>query len=487
MSFFEETGLKKIIITVIFILFTISQLTGCNENIQNDIEQDTDNNQVECTIQKPGSDDYNSICMFNNPLEISENNPGPGNTTSLESCIEYCLQNLLSCECRDWIQSIYTSFNTSNQVETEKINGIWLPTICTIRDAVKKIPTLKEIGINTVSFGPDIDTRHFDEPTIIGANLFRFYIKLFEDAGFNVHLVPNPMHWGNNDVSLYDLNGILYTWAEEAEKLNAKFYVTFNEVDGMQQTISETSAWLQEILPGVRERYNGIICVQPTQPGFESEIINYSVFDCVSSFYPLMTPDENRNTHSIEVFTTVANNVRDNYPSIKYIMFNDVHTFSGGNWAETGLMEEQNKGGNIYSTEQQQKDILERYLEEVHPYVNGSFFNNYRGFTFIGRLAEQVIKQTYIQNGTIEVSEKDYIWNTTGFLELIEKTTLDENESKYIFDLDTYSGEAAGWAGLCFEPSSENPGPFNCTSVEECMAFFKENPEEYWALREDFC
>jgi len=480
--------LKKIIVIIILILFSISQLTGCTENNQKEVGQNTDenDNQLECIIQKPGSDDYNSIYTFINPLEISEDNPGPGYTTSLEECIGYCSQNL-SCECRDWIQSIYASFDTSNQAEIEKINGIWLPTICTIRDAVKKIPKLKDIGINTVSFGPDIDTRHLDEPTIIGENLFRFYIQLFEDAGFNVHLVPNPMHWGNNDVSLYDLNGILYEWAEEAENLNTKFYTTFNEVDGMQQNISETSIWLQEILPSVRARYNGIICVQPTQPGFESEIINYSGFDCVSSFYPLMTPDDNRNMRSMELFNTVANKVRQNYPSIKYVMFNDVHTFSGGNWAETGLMEEQNNGGNIYSTEHQQRDILEGYLEEIHPYVNGSFFNNYRGFTFIGRLAEQAIRQNYIQNGTIEISEKDYIWNTTGFLELIEKATLDENESRLLFDLETYSGEVTGWAGLCYEPTSENPGPFNCTSVEGCMELFKENPEEYWALREDIC
>jgi hypothetical protein len=483
-------GMKnKHLIFFSFLLAMLLLFSGCmnsTDDANNDQTHDEDEYQAECVIQKPGSDDYHSIYTFTNPLEISEDNVGPGGTTSLASCIAYCSQNL-SCECRDWIQAIYASFDTSNQVEIEKINGIWLPTIDTIRDAVKKIPTLKEIGINTVSFGPDIDTRHLEEPTVIGAHLFRFYIKLFEDAGFTVHLVPNPMHWGNNDVSLYDLNGILYEWAEEAESLNATFYATFNEVDGMQQSISEASAWLQEILPGVKERYNGMVCVQPTQPGFESESIDYSGFDCVSSFFPLMTPDENRNTRTIEVFTTVANNVRETYPSVKYIMFNDVHTFSGGNWAETQLMEAYNRGEDIYSTEQEQREILERYLNEVHPYVNGSFFNNYRGFTFTGRLAEQVIKQNYIQDGAIEISKKDYIWNTSGFLELIEKATLDENESRLLFDLDTYSGEAIGWAGLCFEPTDGTPGPFNCTSVEGCMELFKENPEEYWAWREDTC
>jgi len=53
--------------------------------------------------------------------------------------------------------------------------------------------------------------------------------------------------------------------------------------------------------------------------------------------------------------------------------------------------------------------------------------------------------------------------------------------------INTYSGEAVGWAGLCFEPTSNNPGPFDCTDVEECMQFFKDNPEEYWAWRINNC
>ena len=484
--------MKKTFVIAILVLFFIIQLTGCTENDQKQIEQNTeeDDNQVECIIQKPGSDDYNSIYTYSNPLEISENNPGPGNTKSLELCIEYCSQNL-SCECRDWIQSIYTSFDTSNQVEIEKMNGIWLPTICTVRDAVKRIPTLKEIGINTVSFGPDIGTRNLDEPTVIGSNLFRFYIKLFEDAGFNVHLVPNPMHWGNNGVSLYDLNDILYDWAEEAESLNTKFYTTFNEVDGMQEDIIETSEWLQEVLPSIKEKYSGIVCVQPTQSGFQSEIINYSGFDCVSSFYSLIVPDEDRNSRAMNDFKSIAAQIRLEYPSVKYIMANDVATFSGGNWAETTIMEQQfdaeKRGDTEYCKEEQQAEYLGQYLNEVYPFIDGTFFNNYRGFTFIGRQAEQVIKEKYTQNGTIGITDKDYIWNTAGFLELIENATLDDNESRLIFDLDTYSGEMAGWAGLCFEPTNESPGPLNCTSVEGCMQTFKENPEEYWAWRENNC
>jgi len=477
---------KRIIIIVIFLI--IIQLTGCNEEkIQ---ETDEIEKEINCVIQKPGSDDYNSIYTFVKPLEISKENPGPGGTTSLESCIEYCSQNL-SCECRDWIQSIYNSFDTSNQVETEKINGIWLPTICTVRDAVKKIPILKETGINTVSFGPDIGTRHLDEPTVIGANLFRFYVKLFEDAGFNVHLVPNPMHWGNHDVSLYELNDIILDWAEEAEELNTKFYTACNEVDATQESIEETSDWLQEVLPLIKEKYSGIVCAQPSAPGLQSGLINYSGFDCVSSFYSLMVPDEERNNRTINQLKTITSQIRIDYPSVKYILFNDVATFSGGNWAETQLIEQQldaeKRGAREYSTEEEQARFFEQYLEEVHPFINGSFFNNYKGFTFIGRAAQQIVQGKYTQYGTISITEEDYIWNTAGLIDIIENATLGEQEKSLIFDLEKYSGEAAGWAGLCFEPTPESPGPFNCSNVEECMQCFKDTPEEYWIWRVEHC
>jgi len=474
--------LKKLWILVIINLLLISQLNGCIEtqNKNNNTKKD----EVSCILQKPGFDDYELTYNFNDPLNISENNPGPGGTTNLESCIDYCSESNITCECRDWIQSIYNSFNTNRQKDIRKINGIWLPTIDTVRDAVRKIPTLKKIGINTVSFGPDIETVHSDKPRTIGDNLFRFYIKLFEDAGFNVHLVPNSMHWGNNNVSLYDLNEILLDWAVEAERLNSEFYVTFNEVDGMQENISETSIWLQKMLPEIKERYSGIVCVQPTQAGFRSMLINYSGFDCVSAFYPLMVPDEERVNKELRDFKEKATNIRVKYPSIKYILFNDVATFSGGNWAETYLMEAQieaeKEGRSEYSTEEQQAQLFEKYLNEMHPFVNGTFFNNCKGFTFIGRAAEQIVEEKYSQYGTLPIYEKDYLWNTTGFLELIENATLDDKEKNLIFDLDKYSGKIAGWAGLCFEPTTENPGPFNCTSVESCMDLFRNSPEKYW-------
>ncbi|RKX97308.1 MAG: hypothetical protein DRP55_09115, partial [Spirochaetes bacterium] len=359
--------LKKLWILVIINLLLISQLNGCIEtqNKNNNTKKD----EVSCILQKPGFDDYELTYNFNDPLNISENNPGPGGTTNLESCIDYCSESNITCECRDWIQSIYNSFNTNRQKDIRKINGIWLPTIDTVRDAVRKIPTLKKIGINTVSFGPDIETVHSDKPRTIGDNLFRFYIKLFEDAGFNVHLVPNSMHWRNNNVSLYDLNEILLDWAVEAERLNSEFYVTFNEVDGMQENISETSIWLQKMLPEIKERYSGIVCVQPTQAGFRSMLINYSGFDCVSAFYPLMVPDEERVNKELRDFKEKATNIRVKYPSIKYILFNDVATFSGGNWAETYLMEAQieaeKEGRSEYSTEEQQAQLFEKYLNEM--------------------------------------------------------------------------------------------------------------------------
>ena len=502
--------MKKQIFIVGIIVLLIVGFSGCTEDVdtksqdgnehiynnqgnQTDYTQDTEN-KTEWTTQKPGCEDYVLQTTFSNPLNLSANNLGPGGCTNLESCIHYCNKNNTT-ECRDWIQSIYISLSTSNQIEIAgKYNGIWLPTIDTIRDAVKRIPTLKADGINTVSFGPDVATKHVDTTMTVGDNLIRFYIKVFEDAGFNVHLVPNSMHFGNNDVYLHELNSILLTWAEEAEKLDTKFYTTFNEVDGMSDSIENTSDWLQEMLPQVKERYSGIVCVQPTQPAFcdtddpTSPKLNYSGFDCVSTFFPLMVPDSERNDRAITDFTNEAQRIKSEYLSVKYVMFNDVATFSGSNWAETGLMEAQfealARDDCEYATESEQAEIFENFFEKAYQLIDGCFFNNYRGFTFIGRSAEQVLKDIYAKSGTIPVKTTDSLWATPGFVELIENVTMNDIERELIFDIDTY---VAGWAGLCFEPTSTRQGPFDCMSIPECMECFRENPEDYWAWTIENC
>ncbi len=433
-------------------------------------------------LQKPGSDDYVVQTLFSDPLAISADNPGPGGHTSLEACVDYCAANDCT-ECRDWIQSVYLSLDTGNQVDiTGKFNGIWLPTINAIRDAVRQIPTLKEIGVNTVSFGPDVVTREVEAPRSVGDNLFRFYVRVFEDAGFNVHLVPNPMHWGHNDAYLADLQPVLLDWAAEAEAFDVAFYTTFNEVDGMNDSIEETSDWLQEILPQIKERYSGLVCVQPTQAGLTSQKLDFTGYDCLSSFFPLLVPDQTRNQRAISDFVAEAQRVKSGYASVKHVMFNDVATFSGGNWAETTIMEQQIRaqaeGRTEYSTEEQQADIFADFLDTAYPDIDGCFFNNWTGFTWVGKSAADVVKAVYSQQGMIPGKATDSVWATPGLLELIERVTLDDTERGLIFDLDTYVG---GWAGLCFEPNPASPGPFGCTSTGECMECFRENPEEYWA------
>ena len=486
---------------VFLVLFLIILASGCvHQEIQEynytDQKEDVilpDFNETRPTavLQRPGNDSYAPETFFENPLDLSGENPGPGGCRDVLSCVRFCEGD--SAECRNWIQSIYLNLDTGRQVETEKHNGVWLPTIDAVRYAARRIPQLKEIGVNTVSFGPEVDTRHFDEPRILGGNLYRFYAKVFEDAGFNVHLVPNAMHWGNNEVEIRKLNTILLEWAGEAEKLDVKFYTLINEFDHMSAGTGDASEWVAEVLPGVRERYSGLVCVQPTQPTFcdvddpEKEKINYSGLDCVSAFYPVLIDNQDHYQRHVEAFTAEVENIRNDYP-VKYVMFNDVATFYGGNWAETGLIEDEKWGfSKIYVTEEQQAILLGNFLDDVYPEVDGTFLNIWTGFTFLDREAEPVVKDVYSDIATIPVTEKDYLWATTGFLELIEDTALDEEEKEFIFDLETYSGEATGQAGLCFNPTEEEPGPLGCKSVEDCMETFRSNPEEYWWARTELC
>ncbi len=429
------------------------------------------------SLQKPGSEDYAVKTLFPDPLAVSAENPGPGRYTSLQDCVDYCTAN--DCvECRDWIQSIYLSLDASNQLQVEgKYDGVWLPTIDAVRDAVGRIPQLKESGVNTVSLGPDIVTREVETPRSVGDCLFRFYVRVFEDSGFNVHLVY-----------LANVEPVLLDWAEEAEAIDARFFTVFNEVDGMKDSIGDTSDWLQEVLAQVRSRYSGIVCVQPTQAGFMSRELDYTGYDCVSSFFPLLVPDTERNQRAVFDFVAEAQRVREVYPSVEYVMFNDVATFSGGNWAETCIMEQQigaqAQGRTEYCTEEQQAEAFGMFLEMAYPHIDGCFFNSWTGFTWVDRSAAGVVKEAYAESDTLEAAATDSLWVTPGLLEVVERVTLDETERDLIFDLNRYR---AGWAGLCFEPGPESPGPLGCTSVQDCMECFRANPEEYWEARLESC
>jgi len=440
--------------------------------------------------EKPGSASYPLQLSFSDPLFPSEENPGPHGCTELEACGRACQNNTL-VECRDWVQSIYLYLDTTNQIHiTGKFNGLWMPTIDAVRNAARLIPQLKADGVNSVSFGPDIVTRKVENPRTVGDNLFRFYVKIFEDAGFNVNLVPNNMHWGNDDVYLQELDEFLLTWAGEAEQLQTRFFTAFNEVDGMRDLPEDTSLWIQEMLPLIKERYSGDVCVQPTQRGFKGSLLDYSGYDCVASLFSLMVPDVERNSREFVQFTKEAQHVKDAFPPVKYIFLTDLSTFSGGLWAETGLMEAQaramERDDSEYSDDQEQVESFRMYFEKAYPFIDGSFFNILQGFSFIDRPAEEVLKEHFLNAGQVlPTKATDILWSTPGLLELIERITLDEQEKELIFDLDTFVDRPT--AGLCFEPTKDTPGPFGCASTDECMALFKANPEEYWWWRIEHC
>lgn len=439
----------------------------------------------------PINDSYLPLVNFNDPLNISTINQGPNNCTSLQKCINKCL-NYTNYECRDWVHAIFNNFNINNQVNLSKVNGAWLPIINSVRQAVKLIPQLKNDGVNTLSFGPDIVTKHVEQPVIAGGDLYIFYVKLFEDAGFNINLVPNAMHWGNNNVWLNELNNLVIDWALIAESLNTKFYTLLNEVNGHLNNKSSTSEWIQQALPLVKTKYSGLICVQPTSRGFldvdqqDLPRLNYSGFDCITSFYPGLSFShglDNVYWH-INLFTNEVESVRSEFSNLKYVLFTDVATFNGSNWAEDGIIFDHLEGG-VLANATSQEELITIYLDNVHPIVNGSFINNMPGSMWTGMPVESVIRESYTKySETIPSLWTDELWTTNGLLELIEQVLIKPEEKEQLFDLNTY---VPGDAGLCIKPSIENPGPFNCTSISECMNQLKTDPINYWAWKKSNC
>jgi len=436
----------------------------------------------------PGDPEHAAIEAYDDPLRPLAEQPGPCDAETLEEYVA-CCAGRTPRDCLDWVQSIYDTLDRRPAFnEGEKLRGIWLPTIDAVRAAVQRIPRLKSTGINAVSFGPDIVTRDVAEPRTFGDWATRFYIRLFYTAGFAVYLVPNSMHWGKNDVSLHALTPLVLDWAEEAERLGVELYAVLNEVDGMREDVASTSAWLQAVLPQVRERYGGLLGVQLTQAGFKSGRLDVSGYDVVSPFFSLMVLDPFRNDREIDAFLSEAERVKDRYASVRRVMLGDVATFSGGNWAETFLMESQAKAlaerRCEYSNDAEQAAAFETFLAEAYPAVDGCFFNLWVGFDFLGRPAEDVVRMHFAAAGTLPGQSFDANWSTPELLELIENAMLTDEERASIFDLETY---VAGWAGLRYEPTVERPGPFGCTSVPACVERFREVPEAYWQLTGEDC
>lgn len=436
----------------------------------------------------PGDPGYAAIEAYADPLRPSAEEPGPCNAETIEECIA-CCAGRTSRDYLDWVQSIYDALDGRSAFEEgEKLRGVWLPTIDAVRAAAQRIPRLKSVGINAVSFGPDVVTRDVAAPRTVGDRAVRFYVRLFHTAGFAVYLVSNSMHWGNNDVSLHALTPLVLDWAEEADRLGVELYAVLNEVDGMREDVASTSAWLQTVLPPGRERYGGLLGVQPTQAGFKSGRLDVSGYDVVSPFFSLMVPDPFRNVREIDAFLTEAERVQSRYASVRSVLLSDVATFSGGNWAETHLMESQARalaeGQSEYSNDAEQAAAFESFLSEAYPALDGCFFNLWVGFDFLGRPAEDAVRTHFASAGTLPERPFDAIWSTPGLLDLIEDAMLTDEERALIFDLGTY---VAGWAGLCHEPTVEHPGPFGCTSVPACMERFRENPETYWRLAGEGC
>lgn len=436
----------------------------------------------------PGDPGYAVNEAYADPLRPSARHPGPCGAETLNDCIA-CCNGRSSTECLDWVESVYGALDGRPVLDVSaKLRGVWLPTLDAVREAARRIPQLKSSGIDAVSFGPDIVTHGVREPRTVGDRLVRFYARLFHTAGFRVHLVPNAMHWGHNDVSLRALTPLVVEWAREAEALGVSLYAVLNEVDGMREGDEATSAWLQDVLPLVRERYTGLICVQPTQTGFKGGRLDVSGYDAVSPMFSLMVPDPYRNLREVGAFLAEAERVRQRFPSVRHVLLTDVATFSGGNWAETSLMEGQARalaeGRNEYADDAEQAGAFGAFLAGAYPAVDGCFFNLWIGFGFLDRPAEDIVRTHFAADGRLPEHPFDALWSTPGFLETVGDTMLTTEERAMIFDLGTY---VAGWAGLCHEPSSARPGPFGCTSLTTCMEWFRREPEVYWRLVNEAC
>lgn len=152
----------------------------------------------------------------------------------------------------------------------EKIKGCW-----EIQDINKLVATeldhLKKIGINTITFSPQLDqTKNSDvRESPLAEIITKIAINKLHSAGIRVMLEPSPMGPEAapkaSDLKKFQdrMKGITLRYAEIAEKYQVEYFSPLSESEH-HMGIEAAEQWMQEILPEVRKRYKGKIMWKKT-------------------------------------------------------------------------------------------------------------------------------------------------------------------------------------------------------------------------------
>lgn len=193
-----------------------------------------------------------------------------------------------------YLSSIYPSPSSI----PEKLLCIFLPRPQLWKEGLLRIDELKNLGFNSVQLCLIMSVDSNDHPYSAGEDLLKFYINEFHRNGMHVVLTTNPAGpWGNyfsqdsseqiEQVSDYVKNRRkngsfvdeyveqILNCAKLAQEFQTKAFIPANEMQLISINHSYVYNKTAEILPNLKQRFNGLIGINMQNYGHKDEEYNW--------------------------------------------------------------------------------------------------------------------------------------------------------------------------------------------------------------------
>jgi len=272
-----------------------------------------------------------------------------------------------------------------------KFNSIFIPLPGLWREALLQVDELKDMGFNSIHFGPIMGIDNNDHPQSMGEDLVRFYINEFHRSGMHVILTTNPAgpwadyrseerdDWDEN-IKNRRKNGTfvdeymeqVLLWAEIAEELDVAAFIPANEIQMITTNHSYLEKKAEEILPEIRQRYNGLIGFNIQATGESHYVYELTDYDFIISMGSTPWIDEETReiypSHLESLYTErlgYLNNVANQY-DIDQIWFSFLLFNGSGNYWEPN-----NDNPSTILTAEESSEYADILMDIVYGNVTG--------------------------------------------------------------------------------------------------------------------
>lgn len=295
-------------------------------------------------------------------------------------------------------------------VNITKYKGLWMPFLRETKIALNDISNLKTDGINIVAIGIRV-CRDEEFYVCEDENEIKNSINEFHKNGIKTFLILNPAHPGSRITPhspeasgrhlLDELTPLVLKWSIIAEKYGVEMFSPVNEPQLLSHENEHVSSWAQEILPLIRERYNGNIIFE-VQCAKEN-VYNLSGYDYVADGGLTCNKDIKDHPEWIEhmVDERLAT-LKSIYPVSKYLFFG-AGAFTGPDyyWWEPIAPENMRDTHKEFPEDffnvsfESQADFYDIFFNRTWNEVDGYFLPVYKGWEYRNKPAEEVVRKWF--------------------------------------------------------------------------------------------